>query len=310
MALSPKLWFRLQKLKAAWRSAFRTKPDSYESSVRMCPACRALIDRNASVCPLCGTPIKTPRPRTSSSTPGRVLGGVIPIPSTATSVLVVANIAVYAISWYLTQTAASARLEAPPALGAIDTRVLIRLGAKSPLIFAGQWWRLVTAAFLHAGLLHVGMNLWCLFDLGPEVESLFSTTKFVFLYLATGILGFVASLWWSPAGVSVGASGAICGLIGILIGASFHHGWLGRQYRGQLWRWVLYILIFGVFFPVDNAAHLGGLLSGLVLGYAIPEGEPETGSSGKVWDLVALASVLVIAGSFVMMSLQLNRPGQ
>ena len=193
--------------------------------------------------------------------------------------------------------------------GDIGGLVLLRLGAKfGPLILAGQWWRLVTAIFLHGGLLHIGMNLWCLFDLGPEVESLFSTPKFIVLYLATGVFGFVLSMFWSPRGLSIGASGAVLGLIGVLIGASYHHGTLGKDYRSRLWRWVIYILIFGLLpiFAVDNAAHIGGLLSGLALGYFIPEGDPETRASETLWNALALVSVLIIAGSFAMMALQLN----
>lgn len=306
MDLPPRLWFKLERLKSLLRSALGSREKSYDSALRMCPNCRALIERGASVCPHCGAPTKPARAR-AGTTPGRVLGGLIPVPSTATSVLVAANIALYAVSWYLTQAAASAELAS--SWGGISGEVLVRLGGKfGPLIFAGEWWRLVTAIFLHAGLLHIGFNLWCLFDLGPAVESLFSTTKFIVLYLATGIAGFLLSLWWSPFGLSIGASGAILGLIGVLIGASFHHGHLGKAYRGELVRWVIYIFIFGLFFRTDNAAHLGGMASGALLGYFLPEGEPETRASENLWNTLAVLSVLIIAGSFVLMALQLNRP--
>lgn len=275
------------------------------STVRMCPHCRALIDRDAKVCAHCGETTGPARARGGASTPGRIMG-VIPIPTTASSVMIVANLALYAISWYMTQNTEATQLYGAPSMGGIDQGVLLRLGAKAPYILAGQWWRLVTAMFLHAGLLHIGMNMWCLVDLGPQVESLFSTTKFTVLYLVTGIAGFILSLWWRPLGVSVGASGAIMGLIGILIGASFHHGHLGKEYRSQLWRWVIYIAIFGIIFNVDNAAHLGGLASGLVLGYLIPEGEPTTRPSENLWNALAVLSVLVIGASFVLMALQLG----
>jgi len=228
------------------------------------------------------------------------------VPGTAASVIIAIIVAMYAITWYMTQTAAAANLASPPAWGGIDTRVLLRLGAKCSLILAGQPWRLVTAMFLHAGLLHVGLNLWCLFDLGPSVESLFHSTKFVVMYLVTGVCGFLLSLWWSPFGVSVGASGAILGLIGILIGATFHHGRMGGELRRELWRWVIYIFIFGIFFPVDNAAHLGGLVSGLALGYLVSEGEPATRGEENLWNSLAVLSVLAIAGSFAMMALNLG----
>ncbi len=309
MALPAKFWFKLQKLKTAFRSALGAGEQSYDTGLRMCPSCRGLIDRGASVCPLCGAPTKPPRPRAGTGS-GRVLGGLIAVPSTATSALIAVNVGLYFLSWYLTQAAASAELGSPPGMGGIRNDVLVRLGAKygPAMLFGHQWWRLVTAIFLHADLLHIGMNLWCLFDLGPAVESLFGSAKFLVIYLVTGVVGFLLSLWWSPYGLSIGASGAVLGLIGVLIGASFHHGGLGKAYRGQLWRWVMYIFIFGLFFAVDNAAHAGGLLSGLALGYAIPEGEPETWAGENLWNALAVFSVLVIAGSFVLMALQLNRP--
>jgi len=302
MELPPKFWFQLERLKKALRSAFGSPEQKYDTSHRMCPNCRALIERNASVCPFCGEKLRSPRARSSSGTPGRIMG-IIPIPSTATSAIVAVTIALYGISWYMTATSGAMQ-----AMGGISGEVLWRLGAKSPAIREGQWWRLVTAIFLHAGLFHIGMNLWCLFDLGPEVESLFSTAKFVVFYLVTGVLGFVLSLWWRPMGMSIGASGAVCGLIGVLIGASFHHGHLGKAYRGQLWRWMIYIAIFGIFFGADNAAHFGGLAAGVLLGYVVPEGEAETQASQNLWYALAGLSVVIIAGSFALMALQLGQP--
>lgn len=311
MRLPPKFWFKLERWKASLRQMFGEGKQNFDTSHRMCPECRGLIERNASVCPLCGARVKAPRSRTGTTPSSDRILGVIPIPSTATSALVAACIALYAISWYMTQSAASAQLESTSLFSGISGQVLVRLGAKfGPLIAMGQWWRLVTAMFLHAGLLHIGFNLWCLFDLGPEVESLFSIQKFIVLYLVTGIFGFIVSLFWSPFGISIGASGAILGLIGILIGASFHHGQLGKEYRSQLWRWVIYIFAFALIpgLSIDNAAHIGGLISGLALGYLIPEGEPETRAGENLWNTLAILSVLIIAGSFALMALQLNRP--
>lgn len=307
MGLPPKLWFQMERLKKVFRSTFGTSTQKYDTSHRMCPNCRALVERNASVCPFCGEKLGSARARPSSAVPGRILG-IIPIPSTATSAVVAATIALYAISWYMTVSSGSSQLSPESVMGGISGEVLLRLGAKSPHILMGQWWRLVTAIFLHAGLLHIGFNLWCLFDLGPQVESLFSTAKFVVFYLVAGVAGFLLSFWWSPFGMSVGASGSILGMIGVLIGASFHHGHLGKEYRGQLWRWVIYIFIFGLFFAVDNAAHIGGLATGALLGYLVPEGEEETRASQNLWNLLALLSIVIIAGSFALMALQLGQP--
>lgn len=308
MNLPPRLWFRLQRVKSAWREVFGARERSPASGHRMCPECRGLVDRDASVCPLCGASLRRPRAQAEAGS-GRLLG-IIPVPSTATSVLVAANLALYAITWYMTQSEASQNLVSAPGWGGIYPDVLVRMGAKCPLIFAGEWWRLVTAVFLHGGLLHIGFNMWVLIDLGPEAESLFTMPKFVFLYLVTGIAGYVLSLWWSPGGISIGASGALLGLIGVLIGASFHHGALGREYRRELARWVIYIFVLALLpgLNIDNAAHLGGLAAGLVLGYTIPDGEPQTRASQNLWNAVAVLSVLAIAGSFALMALEINRP--
>jgi rhomboid protease GluP len=304
MDFSPKWWFKMQRWKASLREALGKKEEAVESSHRMCPNCRALVERGASTCPFCSVSLRSPRPRSRASAPGRVMG-VIPIPTTATATICAVNVALYAVMWYMTQNVAAANLTAAPGLGGIDGNVVIRMGAKCPLIFAGQWWRLVTANFLHLGLLHIFFNLWCLVDIGPMVESLFTTPKFIVMYLATGVCGFLLSLWYSPFTVSAGASAAILGLIGILIGASFHHGSLGKDLRSQLWRWLIYIFIFGLFFSIDNAAHVGGLLSGIALGYLVPQGEPQTQASESLWNTLAVLSVLVIAGSFAMVALNL-----
>ncbi len=309
MELPPRLRFKLERLKSALRSAVAEKEPPYDTAHRVCPNCRALIERGAAVCPFCGASTRRPRARAGTA-PARILG-VIPIPGTATSTLVAVNIAMYALTWYLSQAASSEG----GGMGDIRGDVLVRLGATAgPWVFAGQWWRLVTAMFLHAGLLHIGMNLWCLIALGPAVESLFPTTKFVVLYLVTGVAGFLLSGWWRP-GPSVGASGAILGLIGILIGVSFRHGSLGQASRGQLWVWVIYIFVQGLVggffgFGTDNAAHLGGLVTGLALGYVIPEGEPPTRAGENLWNALAVLSVLIIAGSFALMALQLNSPAR
>jgi membrane associated rhomboid family serine protease len=315
MRLSPKFRFKLEKWKSILRETFAEKKRSYDTSHRMCPECRGLIDRGASVCPLCGASVKSPRSRAGTPGADRILG-IIPVPSTATSALVMANMALYAIAWYMTQQAASAAGESTSIFSGIAGRVLVRLGGKfGPLMLVlplshGEWWRLVTAMFLHAGLLHIGFNLWCLVDLGPEVESLFSIQKYIVLYLVTGVFGFIVSLFWNPLGNSVGASGAIVGLIGILIGASYHHGQLGKAYRSRLWVWVFYIVAITLIpgLSIDNAAHMGGLVAGLVLGYLIPEGEPQTRAGENLWNTLTIMSVVIIAGSFALMALQLNRP--
>jgi rhomboid protease GluP len=256
---------------------------------------------------MCGVRIGGARSRPSGA-PGRVMGGIIPVPSTANTAVITFTVVIYIISWVLTARAASAQLQSTPALGGISTRVLAELGAKGPWIFAGQYWRLVTAIFLHAGLLHIGFNLWVLYDVGTMAESLFCGSKYIVMYLATGVFGFVVSALWSPFGLSIGASGAIMGLVGVLIGASVHLGSVGRELRRRVWIYVIYVvvLVFLPMFPVDNTAHIGGFISGLILGYLIPTGEPQTRGSENIWNTLAIISVLIIAGSFGLMALNLT----
>lgn len=301
MSLRSKLWFKWQQARASLDEALAPFRKREGAGQRMCPNCRALIGRDVSPCPLCGESIPSPRSQ------ARILGGVLPVPSTASSVIVAATIALYAFSLYLTQK--SVDPSEIGGLGEIDLTVLVRLGAKSrQLIMAGEWWRLVMPIFLHGGLLHIGMNLWCLFDLGPRVEAMFSTSKFIVFYLVTGVIGFVFSVVWSPGGISIGASGSVLGLIGVLLGATYHQGTLGREYRSQLWRWLIFIAILGMYSATDNAAHLGGLVSGAALGYLVPEGEPATRATENAWNILAMISIMIIAASFALMALQMNRP--
>src|SRR5215467_2579081 len=96
--------------------------------------------------------------------------------------------------------------------------VLIRWGADfGPLTLAGQWWRLLTAVFLHIGVVHLLGNLWYLFNVGPIAESIWGRRTYLFLYFFSGLAGSVISLWWNPLAVSAGASGALFGITGALL---------------------------------------------------------------------------------------------
>lgn len=124
----------------------------------------------------------------------------------------------------------------------------------------GEWWRLVTSAFLHGSLIHIAFNMYVLFFLGPTLERILGHTRFIVLYLLSALGGSVASYWFSDLQtVSVGASGAIFGLMGALIVA-------GRRLRYDI-KQVLFLLVInvaiGFFSPgVDWRAHFGGLVVG------------------------------------------------
>ncbi|MGB8012510.1 MAG: rhomboid family intramembrane serine protease [Terriglobales bacterium] len=149
-----------------------------------------------------------------------------------------------------------------------------------PLTMGGQWWRLLTCVFLHIGIIHIALNMWCLWGLGRIAEAVYDHWTFAVVYLITGLGASVASLLWNPVGTSAGASGAIFGIAGALI-ASFYLGEfsLPKAAVSGLLRSVVtfagYNLVFGaVSGRTDNAAHVGGLVMGLILGALIAKVAP------------------------------------
>jgi rhomboid protease GluP len=152
-------------------------------------------------------------------------------------------------------------------------RSLVEWGANfGPKTMNGQWWRLVTCMFLHSGALHLGFNMWVLWDLGRLVERLVGNAGFVVLYFVSGIAGSLASLAWNPVVVSVGASGAVFGVAGALLGVlSFHHNTVPvvvlKQLRNSMVLFLIYNLFYGATTSgIDMAAHIGGLTAGFACG--------------------------------------------
>ena len=129
----------------------------------------------------------------------------------------------------------------------------------------GEWWRLVTSMFLHGGLMHLVLNAYGLLLAAVFVEPSYGRIKFFVIYLLAGVGGSLASIWWHEDAVSVGASGAIFGLFG----AIFSLAAMGVMRFGDLtWLWVFLAinLLFGLTGGIDNAAHIGGLISGALIG--------------------------------------------
>lgn len=151
--------------------------------------------------------------------------------------------------------------------------VHVRWGSNfGPLTADGQWWRLLTAAFVHFGVVHLALNMWVLWDAGRIAERLFGATAFLLIYLVAAAVAGLASVAWNPWVNSAGASGAIFGLIGALAVymADGSHGVpfaVMRTHRTSMLVFAAYSILFGLIAPgVDNAAHLGGLAAGALLG--------------------------------------------
>jgi membrane associated rhomboid family serine protease/Tfp pilus assembly protein PilF len=181
---------------------------------------------------------------------------------------------------------------------------LVRWGANfGPLTLSGQYWRLLTCVFIHGGLLHIAFNMWCLWDLGALAESLYGHWTFAVVYLLAGVGGSLGSVIWNPNVLSVGASGAIFGIAGAVI-ASFYLGEFSlprAAVAGTLRSVVVFVgynLFFGaVIARVDNAAHIGGLVTGLLLGALIAKAAPDRDNPGQRVAVIALALLLIGGGA-------------
>jgi membrane associated rhomboid family serine protease/Flp pilus assembly protein TadD len=186
-----------------------------------------------------------------------------------------------------------------------STRDLLHWGANSAhLTLAGDWWRLVTSMFLHIGVIHIALNMWCLWSLGGLAESLYGPWMFTAIYFISGVGGSLASIAWHPYGVSAGASGAIFGLAGALI-ASYYLGEfsLPRPLIAANLRCVVafagYNLVFGAMSgTTDNAAHVGGLAAGALMGAMVAWFAADRDAFLKRLGTVAVGTTTILAAGF------------
>jgi rhomboid protease GluP len=147
---------------------------------------------------------------------------------------------------------------------------LLHWGANfRPYTINGQWWRLLTSIFLHSGLLHLVANMAALLFVGIFLEPLLGKRKYAIIYLSSGIIASCTSLWWHTASISIGASGAIFGLYGLFLAFLLLKVFprdFSKAFLFSTLFFVGYNLIIGLTGGIDNAAHIGGLLSGFIIG--------------------------------------------
>lgn len=154
----------------------------------------------------------------------------------------------------------------------LDGLVHIKWGSNyRPLTLTGDWWRLISNVFIHFGIIHLVMNMYCLYMVGIFLEPMLGKIKFMVAYLCTGVLASIVSLWWHNEAVnSAGASGAIFGLYGLFL-ALLTTKLIPEKIRNSQLKtigiFVAYNLIYGMKGGIDNAAHIGGLISGFIVGY-------------------------------------------
>jgi len=184
------------------------------------------------------------------------------------------------------------------------TGPLLKWGANwGPLSLGMQSWRMLSSNYVHAGIIHIGLNMWCLWNLGFLAERIFDPWTYVLTYTACGLSGSIASLWLHPMTVGVGASGAIFGLAGALIAALYlgHLPIPKEAIRGTLRSLVAfagYNLFFGAVAPfIDNSAHIGGLVCGLAIGSLLAKhlmAPPEVRNTWRAITFIAAAVVLLV----------------
>jgi rhomboid protease GluP len=192
--------------------------------------------------------------------------------------------------------------------------LLIHSGAQYwPLVFAeGEWWRCITYAFAHGGLIHLGFNMMVLYQIGPMIEEEVGTTRFVILYILTALTATFAGLGWQIIYIKqwvtvVGASGSIFGLIGFAI--SYYHrvgGAMAHNYRNFMVRWAAIAFVFGLLVGADNAGHLGGAIGGALFGLVLPIGirgrqvlRPFFNGLGALCVLLTVTSLLLMISGWI-----------
>ena len=157
--------------------------------------------------------------------------------------------------------------------GSTDTATLLSFGALfPPLVAEGEYFRLVTSGFLHIGLMHILFNMYALYIIGPQIEKTFNKYKFLIIYFFSIIIGNLMSLlFYTGNTIGAGASGAIFGLLGALLYfGHYNRVYLGNFVRGRIVPILLINLAIGFMIPgINNAAHIGGLIGGLLAANAL-----------------------------------------
>jgi len=168
----------------------------------------------------------------------------------------------------------------------------------------GEWWRCISYAFTHGGLIHLAFNMVVLYQVGPQLEQEIGPGGFISLYVITALVATFLGYIWHPMVVVVGASGALFGMIGFSI-SYFHRigGYQALAQRDFMLRWALFAFIFGFMVGADNAAHLGGAISGVMLGFIFPISLRSRRALAPLTNLVAGLCSLAIVASMIFLAL-------
>jgi rhomboid protease GluP len=261
-------------------SCGRELPSSNEPH-NICPECRAAIMAHA-----------------QSSAPLRTRRAVALERMPLTSVLIGVNVLVFVAMAFSGVSLADPTIDD-----------LVKWGANNGLVtLLVQPWRMLTSNYVHIGILHIALNMWCLWNLGELAERIFDRWTYFLTYTFCGLAGSLVSIGLHPTRVGAGASGAIFGLAGALISALYlghlpvHPSALKATLKSLL-SFAGYNLFFGAVVPaIDNSAHIGGLVTGLVLGAVLAPhltSPPEERSAWNRWVFILAGALFLLAFYFV-----------
>jgi rhomboid protease GluP len=231
----------------------------------LCPNCKKLISADEPRCPHCG--IARPGSRLKNNLFTRVFVGTDQI----IKAIIFVNVGMYIISLLIGPWSSGFSLN-PLSLLSPSSRGLLLLGATGtvPIDRLHRWWSLISANYLHVGLLHILFNMIALRQIAPLVIREFGPHRMVILYFLTGIIGFLVS-YLAGVDLTIGASAAVCGLIGAsLYYGKSRGGTYGQAIYRQIGAWALGIFIFGLLVPsINNWGHGGGMVAGAMLGFVL-----------------------------------------
>jgi rhomboid protease GluP len=298
----------------------------------MCRNCGSIVGAGQQQCAVCGTPVnaaaEVAQPRmVADHETVRFARAVLDRPYKFTIILLVVNIFIFILMWQISQLPFSL-------LTPLPNEVLLPFGAKANYFIyrLHQWWRFVTPMFLHVNVLHLMVNMYSLWIVGPYVEKLYGSAKFLLFWVATGIAGVVASyltvrpslatgalsrfIFKAVDEPSAGASGALFGMVGVLFvfGIKFRHE-LPEGFKRAFGTGLLPMIFLNLFIGyigrgfIDNAAHLGGMTSGALLALVVDYRRPgETVRNQVLWRVLQVAAILIVAISFFKTAQHLRDP--
>lgn len=256
----------------------------------LCPNCRKLINRDEPYCPYCG--LSKPGSAWKKTTPSNLLRS----PYDMIKIIIYVNIAFYIFSLLLNPGALGLSAN-PLAFLSPSNNSLLLLGATGtvPIDKLHWWWTLLSASYLHGGLLHIAFNMLALRQLGPFVLREYGVNRFFVIYTVTGIAGFYLS-YLAGITLTIGASASICGLIGATLYYGKSRGDIyGQAIYKQVMGWVVGLALFGFMIPgINNWGHGGGIASGILLGFLM--GYNEKRRENQLHRALATICILLTVG--------------